>query len=669
MGQQLPNFQNAPFLPGQANAQPQMPAAPGAQAGMNPLQALAQQFPGIDPRLMNKAQQQVANPDAGDALSIFPGPKEMAIGAVGGVLTASALSALMEQGKQGPFDGKIPKAARWIDELAGVKTVSNYFNDRYKKIEQPYLKEALFTSIVKDVPKDAKQDVIDQAVKKAVQDMEKRHVGKVWEKFPNRFDDNLRKYYQDTFLPKIQHADHIASYNQRIDKTFEAKVKDLPKDSQAYKEALTGRDARKIAPDKVFNLANKNDTKILEHCQNFDLSMNQAKAQLHYLEQLEKNGKKLAPEEAKILQRLRGAKERISGLKGHYKPSYEAQAKLTANLVSRDVGPIGRTIALAGQYLQRIFNGDTMSMGGSGKRWFNASMLGPVFAGALIWGQSINKASKAQDGEKVKTFFHDFFGTGIANFIGWELGRKWLNSTGLTHKVLGRFNTKRPFDNVIGRNMPIFGERFGKLVGDPIVKTFGANWFTKGVRGFLGTGLGGMMARLSLGGLATELVAMFVFGSAFQWVGEKFSHLIFGKPSQDSIDGKGKKPQVPGQGQAPGMAQGMQQPMGFNPQTLQQQAGGFPNQPYNPAITTGLGQPIARSGMNSLPQPAGQIPVVFPANQRFSLSPTQVSQNQAAGHEQLIQQQIVNQQKSDQQKTNGRNSFFNPNILNGNGSL
>ncbi len=661
MGQQFPNFQNAPFLPGQANAQPQMPAAPGAQAGMNPLQALAQQFPGIDPRLMNKAQQQVANPDAGDALTIFPGPKEMAIGAVGGVLTASALSALMEQGKNGPFDGKIPKAAQWIDELAGVKTISNYFNDRYKKIEQDYLKEALFTSIVKDVPVNAKQDVIDRAVQKAVQDMEKRHVENALAKFPNRFDDNLRKYYQDTFLKEFKDKG-LTAYKERLDKTFLERTQGLAPDSAEYKAIEAGKKARTVSTDQIFNFAQK-DAKLPDSIKNFDQSISQAKAQIQYLESLPKHTK----EQAQLYQRLRGVKERINGLKGHYKPSYEAQAKLTANLVSRDVGPIGRTIALAGQYLQRIFNGDTMSMGGSGKRWFNAGMLGPVFAGALIWGQSINKASKAQDGEKVKTFFHDFFGTGIANFIGWELGRKWLNSSGLIHKALGRFNTKRPFDNVIGRNMPIFGERFGKKVGDPIVKAFGANWFTKGVRGFLGTGLGGMMARLSLGGLATELVAMFVFGSAFQWIGEKFSHLIFGKPSKDSIEGK--KPQLPSQGQQPGLPPGMQQPMGFNPQALQQQAGGFPNQPYNPAMAAGLGQPIARNGMNGPQQPAGQVPVVFPANQRFSLSPTQVSQNHAAGHEQLIQQQIVNQQKSDQQKTNGRNSFFNPNVLNGNGSL
>lgn len=703
MGQQLPNFQNMQFLQGLTNPQP-----PGLPQGMNPLQGLAQGIPGIDPKLMGQAQQQVANPDAGDALSIFPGPKEMAIGGVSGIVAAMGLSAFMEQGKKGPFDGKIPGFAQWIDELAPVRKLSNAIDKSYTKIENPILKEALFTSILKDVPNragqkimnQADQEAIDQAVQKALGEMEKRHVEKTLAKFPNRFDDKLRTYYQETFLKdfKANGLQGEKGYAARLEKTFAERVKGLAPDSADYRKIEAGKKLRTVTAADVFDFARK-DAKLPESIQNFDQSMSQAKAQMHYLEQL----KKRTPEQEKILARLRGVKERISGLKGHYRPSYEAQARLTAQLKSRGVGPIGRTIALGGQYLQRIFNGETMSMGGGGKGIFSAAMAGPLMAGALIFGQSINKASKAQDGEKTKTFFHDFFGTGIANFIGWELGRKWLNSIGASHRILGRFGTKRPFDNAIGSRLPIFGERCGKgaeklfksptvgapfrflfggvdkvlshTVGLPFHKTFSGST-GRFMSSVAGKGLGGMMARMTLGGLATELMAMFVFGSAFQWVGEKVSHLIFGKPSQDSIDGK--KPQAPGLAQqagqppqAPGQAQGVQPFPGFNPQTMQQRAYGLPNQPFSPAMAAGQGQgqPTPQSGFYGQPpqQPqANPIPTVPSANQRFSLTPSMISQNAAAGNEQQIQQQIMNQQKTAQQKSNGRDNFFNPALLNGN---
>lgn len=708
MGQQFPNFQNPQFLQGLANAQQQqgMAAPPGAQGGVNPLQALSQHIPGIDPRMMNQAQQEVANPNAGDALNIFPGPLEMALGGVGGLATAAGISALMEQGNKGPFDGWIPTAAKRLDELPLVRKASNFFNNHYKtKIENKALNEALFTSILKDVTKNSSQAEIDAAVQKAVRQMEGRHVEKTLAKFPNRFNDNLRAYYQNTFLKDFE-KNGLKGYQDRLEETFKQRVNSLSTDSpdyqKDYNKLKSDKQLREVTDKNIFNFAEKtapNQTNP-KLPQSFDQAMSQAKAQMRYLEKLEEGGTKLSKEQKQILERLKGAKERMNGLKGHFKPSYEAQARLTAQMAKNEVGPLGRTVALAGQYLQRIFNGDTMSMGNRGKGFLSSAMMGPLLAGALIFGQSIKKARDSEDDQKVKIFFHDFFGSGIANFIGWEFGRKWLNSTGIAHKALGKFGTKRPFDNAMGRWMPVFGEKFGKTVGNPIVKTFGQNWFTKGVRTVLGTGLGGLMSRLTLGGLATELAAMFVFGSAFQWVGEKVSHGIFGRPSKDAIDGKKpNQPGLPGQPQQPGMSptgpmamgfnpngpqaatpQGMGQPgmgaQGPQPQGLQQRAfgqqGPIPaTTAGNPAMAYGQAQPgMPANPYGQPPQPqVPQVPVVPPDNQRFSISPAAVSQSSAASGEQQVYQQILNAQKSDQQKVNGRNNFFNPNMPSDNTGL
>jgi len=322
---------------------------------------------------------------------------------------------------------------------------------------------------------------------------------------------------------------------------------------------------------------------------------------------------------------------------------------------------VGQFLALNGQYLQRIFNGDTLSMGSKPivnqklfgaagdfiKGMFNAKVLGPMTAGAFIIGMSAQKAKNAQEGEKTKTFFHDFFGTGIANFVGWELGRKWLNSSGLVYKALGRFGTKRPLYNPIGSRLPIVGERCGKgvekwLSSNPwVAKAIGSDHLvTQIISGVSGKWLGGFFAGATLGGIATEMIAMLAFGSAFQFVGEKIAHVIFGKPSQDSIDGKGQ-----------------QQPQAMNPQMMQQ-AG----MAYNPAM-----EAARFNGQSPLPGQAF-APQFTPGVQTrtmpsFSLSPSQIIDNPASKNMQSLENSIIRNYATQQKKNNGRASYFDPDTL------
>jgi hypothetical protein len=633
MGQPFPYYQQGQFPQGLPGPLPQQPVVFGQPPGMSPLQAaaLAQ---GVDPGMLAQAQQQVADPNGGDLLNIIPGPREMAIGAAAGVGTAYCLSALM-----GPnYDGGIPVVAKWVDSLSGVQKLSEWAGTHYQQLggKHPWIREALLTTAASAPYKCTNWQ---EYAEKAVSQMENRHVEMIMAKLPNRFNDKLKEAYQKNYL-NDKKTEIIEAYKQHVEKNFKEKISGLTRGTEAYQVVEEGKNTRlrNLENHEFFNFAQK-DAKWLKNADNlnFETTLNQVRAQMHYLETAPH---KLSPEENQILQRLRGVKERIRGLKSHYKPAYEAQAKLTAKLAADGVGPVGQFLALGGQYLQRIFNGDTISMGS--KSMFNANLLGPMMAGAFIIGMSAQKAKNAKEGEKTKTFFHDFFGTGIANFVGWELGRKWLNSSGLVYKALGRFGTKRPFYNPIGSYLPIVGERCGIGVEKFLQKRLGGkNMVTQVMGAVMGKGLGGFFAGVTLGGLATELIAMFAFGSAFQFVGEKIAHVFFGKPSQDSIDGKGQQP-----------------PQAINPQAMMQQAG----MAYNPAMGADR-----FNGQSPLPGQAF-APQFTPGVQTrampsFSLSPSQIIDNPASKNMQSLESSIIRNHATQQKKNHGRTSYFDPDAL------
>lgn len=602
---------------------------------------MAQAMQGIDPRMLAMAQQQMADPNGGDILgSILPGPKEAALGAAAGVATALGLSALIGEKLNGP----LPEAAKWIDELAGVRQVSQWLERHQNSLTQrfPFLSEGFLSNTL--CLDEQGKPVHDYA--HAVARMEEKHIGKVLEKFPNRLSEPQQKAYE-ALLSKHQTAIG-AKYATLTEEYFKEQLQKLESEFsgdalKTYKAKLnTERVAALKWADKTPAFTSKQADWLAAHTQQgrFQNVMNATQAKLEVLEEL---GGKATKEQKQLFQSLRGLKERISGLNNLYKPSYEAQAKLAANLARDGVGPIGRTIALGGQYLQRIFNGETLSMGAK-KGFMNWSLLGPVAAGAMIFGMAFKKANHAKEGEKTKTFFHDFFGSGVANFIGWELGKKWLNSTGLFHKVLGRFATKRPFDATsMGRWIPFFGENCGKWVQKACG---GQTMAAQGLGTVFGKGLGGFFSRLTLGGLATELTAMFVFGSGMQWVGEKVAHVIFGKPSKESIEGPSARNTMP---------QGPQALMAAN-----LMSGAMPGTPMAPGRPLLAGNPAAGGAMPGLAQPSTQQ-----AQQRtlpkFSISPEQISQNGQAQEAQGLQSQILKSSQLQQSKNHGRPNYFDPN--------
>ena len=176
---------------------------------------------------------------------------------------------------------------------------------------------------------------------------------------------------------------------------------------------------------------------------------------------------------------------------------YQQRAKI---LAGQSMG-IGRSINNFAFHIKSIFNADALkdSLGGGARQaaegaakgglkqrvlGFLGKYGGPLMMGALVVGMPLQEASKAEKGEKTKTFFHNFFGEQLGLFLGWEASRGLLRGTGLIGKLMG------------GRSLL----RFMK-VG-------------------------------SLGGFAAEMLAMFVLAVPFQKVGEKISNALFGEPKK-----------------------------------------------------------------------------------------------------------------------------------------
>lgn len=274
----------------------------------------------------------------------------------------------------------------------------------------------------------------------------------------------------------------------------------------AAQNVLKHMEARHIRQVLAPYAKNPDIIKRLGHHRSFEKFLHAAETEL----------KALATQSGKDGQALRktlnGLKNQISGKKSLYAPLLENQAKLAHQLEKQGVGPVGRAFASMYNYTHRVFGGELVKDGLPGAMKRNgvaAKMLGPLLMGVMLLGQSFAKARKAQDGEKVKTFFHDFLGIGLGNFIGWEMGRKILGSTGIVQKALGSWARKAPFKLL----------SFLPLVGK-----------------FLG--------RVTLAGFATEMIAMFAVGSLFQKGFEKIAHRIFGKPSRASIEGTAQNAQA-----------------------------------------------------------------------------------------------------------------------------
>ena len=209
-----------------------------------------------------------------------------------------------------------------------------------------------------------------------------------------------------------------------------------------------------------------------------------------------------------LLSRVINVEKRLESLAEQVVKPYGSQKMLTQTLKKEGVGPVGRGIAGFFSNLRSIFTGSTLRVGkelaedASERTLMNKIQwgLGPALMGAVTVGQSFTAASKAEKGDKVSTFFHDFLGFGLGNFLGWEIGKRVLNKVaGAGLKALEKVGM----------------QRVKRVLTHEVVKLFGF--------------------RITLLGFAIEMIAMFGFGGVFQAIGEKISDTIFGRPK--SIEG------------------------------------------------------------------------------------------------------------------------------------
>lgn len=681
--------QNYPYLPkGQPGSMPQqnLLAQLGAAGQMAPQQPPqnAQGIPGVDPAMMAAAQQSVSNPNAGDLLDILPGPQDMAIGAAAGAVTGMGLKYLESK-------NFTPSAAAWVDK--GLRPVSGWMEDRLATSsnngwlsKSPALKEIVITPTLKVKPNDG-PEAVKAAVDEAMRQMEQRQTGLVTEEVLSRFNEKERTAYQELMkqhktlqplhqeklLERYGQISELPDHRHSLDDAkklileqhpgikapeLEQKSRELlRKQGREFLETRHASVEKFLKDTTLVNFAEKEAAWFKNPSQaNLNNLIANADTKIAYLESL---GDKATKEQRNLLKYFNGLRERASGIQKYYNPIYQGQAEVSAMLKSKGVGPIGRMIGSSMNYLKRIFNGETFQPGHQlEKGGLFSGLGGTVFAGMFIFGQAVKKARDAKEGEKTKTFFHDFLGAGLFNFIGWEIGRKVLNGSGIFHQVPKMLpflkSSKRPFNNRVIRYLPIIGEGFGKGVR----KLIGENKWGIRLGNFSGKWLGGGLARLTLGGLATELIAMFVIGGLFQKVGEKLSHMIFGKPSEESLEGKSKKQQNGQQPQNAAMApNGPQNPAlngAFNPMAQQ----GMPAvQPGGYFPATAMSQPIQRTGYANFPsqagrpaygqpQPTGQ-PTPFQAPLQApkpvsSISPDDIRRSPAAAAALNYQQQIQN---------------------------
>jgi|GEM_PF-3102423 len=232
-----------------------------------------------------------------------------------------------------------------------------------------------------------------------------------------------------------------------------------------------------------------------------------------YLQQ-KVNDKSASPEEKALLKRLSGTHDFLdkgvlqsSGVAGG---NIRDKAKMTAEMRRRGVGSIGKFHVTTMEHMKNIFGGEMM-MGSMGKNKMAAIpmlIFGSLVSSAMVIAPAIHAGNQADKGDKTKSFLENFVGFGICNFIGWELGRRFLAGTGLMHKILGRHSLKHPLK------------------------------FMKPIPGFLGKWAG----RTTLGGFATELVAMFAAGAIAESMGKKVVDLFF--PGNGNNKDKNKNTQA-----------------------------------------------------------------------------------------------------------------------------
>lgn len=213
------------------------------------------------------------------------------------------------------------------------------------------------------------------------------------------------------------------------------------------------------------------------------------------------------------------------------------------------LGFVGESVVQFFSGFRRIFSGEgalTKATTGSGGNNLLSKMLGKVstlfskggirltFPTALIglftFGMPLMSAAKAENGDKTKTFFHHFFGLGLANLIGFDLLSRFLTKDFVT-KLPAKLATVLP--KSIGRFFNLgFFSKIGFLERVPM--------------------LGKLLVGLSPATLIASIAIMFVFSDPIQKLGEKVAHMIFGKPkSVQKEEDEAKAKEAAAKGQPP----------------------------------------------------------------------------------------------------------------------
>lgn len=188
----------------------------------------------------------------------------------------------------------------------------------------------------------------------------------------------------------------------------------------------------------------------------------------------------------------------------------KAYRSAASNLAAEEkaLGPVGRWAMGVGAHVGRIFQGQ-IAGGASSSFLSKIGSFGPaLITGTAIFGFGVAEALQATGGawEKTKVFVRQSLGGGLANFLGWEMGRQFLMRTGIVNKVL------RGMANELMFKVPV--------LGIPVT------W----------------------AGFATEAIALFVFGNQAQSLAEGAFDFVFGKPRkiiEEERKAKGWHPATP----------------------------------------------------------------------------------------------------------------------------
>jgi hypothetical protein len=218
-------------------------------------------------------------------------------------------------------------------------------------------------------------------------------------------------------------------------------------------------------------------------------------------------------------------KRLIDGLGQHLLPIYKQEYTVLNTLALQ---PVSRTVASVLNTLKRVLGGDVIpkphspaqafktvtqqltagqnaqSLGFIGKIWSSAwaglkKRVAPLFLGLVLFAPALDAASKADKGERHKAFFENLLGTGIGNFIGWEISSVFLNKTQWVAHALHYIKPGLALK-------PLFG------------------------------------GAMSLSGLLTQITALVVATKVFERLGSEFSKLVVGPEKKDPL---GRFHQVP----------------------------------------------------------------------------------------------------------------------------